>query len=149
MAVEIEYVDIERIKPYNRNPRRNDAAVNAVANSIREFGWQSPIIVDSDYVIIAGHTRRLAAIKLGITEVPVYVASDMAPEEVQAYRIADNRVAEMALWDMNALRKEIEGIKNLDLEEFGFDREMLDDIGDDMSGVKRHTCPRCGAEWVS
>lgn len=146
--VKVQIVDIEDVKPYERNPRRNAHAVQAVAESIKEFGWQSPIIVDKDYTIISGHTRRLAALSLGLKEVPVYVAEDMTPEQVRAFRIADNRVAEMALWDVDALRKEISGIKGIDLEGFGFDKGLLDQISDEKSGVKRHKCPRCGSEWV-
>ena len=84
---EIEWMPIASIKPYDKNPRRNDDAVDAVANSITEFGFKNPIIVDSDLVIIAGHTRLKAAKKLGLKEVPVVIASDLTPEQVKAFRI--------------------------------------------------------------
>ena len=82
---------ISEIKPYENNPRNNDSAVDAVAASIREFGWQQPIVVDKDGVIIAGHTRYKGARKLGLTEVPVVVAENLTDEQVMAYRLADNK----------------------------------------------------------
>ena len=141
-------VAIDSIYPYPDNPRRNDKAVDAVAESIRQFGFKNPIIVDDDYVIISGHTRRLAALKLGLKEVPVYVASDMTPEQVRAFRLADNRVAEIADWDVKLLREEIAKIMTVDLESLGFGKELLEDVLSEAIGVKRHKCPRCGAEWT-
>jgi ParB-like chromosome segregation protein Spo0J len=84
------------IKPYEKNPRDNDEAVNAVAESIRRFGFRQPIVVDADGVIVCGHTRWKAVQRLGFAVVPVHVASDLTPEQIRAYRIADNKTAELA-----------------------------------------------------
>lgn len=138
---EIEWMPIASIKPYDKNPRRNDSAVDAVANSITEFGFKNPIIVDSDLVIIAGHTRLKAAKKLGLKEVPVIIASDLTPEQVRAFRIIDNKTAELADWDEDLLKGEMLDL-DIDWTEFGFDdvdlgiddvpiEEMLDTIVED------------------
>ena len=112
--------DIMSIRPYERNPRRNDQAVEFVANSIREFGWKQPIVVDKDGVIVAGHTRFKAAKKLGLRTVPVVVADDLSEEQIKAYRLADNKTGEAAEWDLPALAVELDGILDLDMEQFGF-----------------------------
>lgn len=117
----IEYVPLDAIHPYPGNPRRNDQAVQAVAASIREFGFRSPIVVDADGTIIAGHTRYKAALALGMTDVPVVVASDLTPEQVNAYRLADNKTAELAEWDAELLASELDGLAGFDMERFGFD----------------------------
>ena len=95
----VELWPIERVKPYDRNPHVNDGAVDAVAASIHEFGFCQPIVVDSDGVIIVGHTRWKAAQKLGLAKVPVHVATNFSPEQIKAYRIADNKTNELADWD--------------------------------------------------
>lgn len=146
--MKITMLPIGSIHPYPDNPRRNDKAVDAVAESIRQFGFKNPIIVDKDCVIISGHTRRLAALKLGLEEVPVYIAVDMTPEQARAFRLADNRVAEIADWDLKLLREEIARIETVDLESLGFGKELLDDVQSEKTGIKRHKCPRCGAEWA-
>ena len=112
---------IDEITPYASNPRNNDEAVGAVANSIKEFGWQQPIVVDKDMIIIAGHTRYKAAKKLGVAEVPVVIADKLTPEQVKAYRLADNRSAELADWDNDLLDKELKDILDIDMTDFGFD----------------------------
>ena len=94
--MQIEIRDIATIRPYDRNPRDNDDAVDAVAASIRQFGFRQPIVVDDLGVIICGHTRYKAALKLGLRQVPVHVAKDLTPDQVRAYRIADNKTAELA-----------------------------------------------------
>ena len=119
---------IREITPYDNNPRNNDSAVDAVAASIREFGWQQPIVVDKDGVIIAGHTRYKAARKLGLTEVPVVVADNLTDEQIKAYRLADNKSGELADWDFSALEEELAGIAEIDMSQFGFD--SLEDIKD-------------------
>jgi ParB/RepB/Spo0J family partition protein len=96
----VELRNIEDIKPYPRNPRKNEHAVEAVAKSIREFGFNQPIVVDQHGVIIVGDTRFKAARKLGLTQVPVLVATHLSPEQIKAYRIADNKTAEIADWDL-------------------------------------------------
>lgn len=124
---EIEWMPIGCIKPYDRNPRKNDGAVEALANSITEFGFKNPIIVDKDLVIIAGHTRLKAAKLLGLKEVPVVVASDLSPDQVKAYRIADNSVADLSDWDYDILAEEIDDI-DLDMSDFGFTFNDDDEI---------------------
>jgi len=111
---------IDAIRPYERNPRINDPAVDAVAASLAEFGFRQPIVVDADGVIIAGHTRWKAAKKLGLAKVPVHVATDLTPEQVRAYRIADNKTSELAEWDFEILPIEL-----AELREGGFDMSML------------------------
>ncbi|HEV3383232.1 MAG TPA: ParB N-terminal domain-containing protein [Gemmata sp.] len=92
----IELRDLSELGQHPDNPRINDAAVDAVAESIRQFGWRVPIVVDANMVIICGHTRYKAALKLGLKQVPVHIARDLTPEQVRAYRIADNKTAELA-----------------------------------------------------
>lgn len=140
-------VDIDKIIPYENNPRRNEKAVDAVANSIKEFGFQNPIILDRDYVIISGHTRRLAALKLGLKEVPCYIADDLTEEQVRAFRLADNRVASFAVWDEAKLKEEISRILSIDLSDFGFKKDMIEGVFKEQLAGTRHTCPRCGYEW--
>ncbi|MES5142499.1 DNA modification methylase [Lactobacillus crispatus] len=119
--MKVEAKSIDEIKPYENNPRDNDDAVDAVANSIKEFGWQQPIVVDNEGVIIAGHTRYKAAKKLGLKHVPVVVADNLTPDQVKAYRLADNKTAELADWDMDLLNEELDQIRDIDMSQFGFD----------------------------
>ena len=119
----VKYVPIGDVRPYEDNPRRNDGAVQAVANSLREFGWKQPIVVDADGTIVVGHTRYKAALALDMTHVPVVVASDLTPEQCAAYRLADNRVGELATWDNELLAQELDGLTGLDMEMFGFKLE--------------------------
>ena len=125
--MKIEMRKLSEIKPYEQNPRVNDNAVDAVAGSIKEFGFRQPIVVDAEGVIVCGHTRWKAAQKLGLEKVPVHVARDLTPEQVRAYRIADNRLAELAEWDKNLLPLELEAIRaaGTDLSLLGFDEESL------------------------
>ena len=123
----IEYKNISELQPYADNPRRNDDAVEYVANSIREFGFKVPVIIDKNNVVVAGHTRLKACKKLGITEVPCIVADDLTDEQVKAFRLADNKVGEMADWDFAKLDLELENIE-LDMTEFGFE---LGDFGEE------------------
>lgn len=128
---------IEDVKPYERNPRQNDAAVSAVATSIKEFGFRSPILVDSDGVIICGHTRLKAAAMLGMETVPVLVADDLPPAKVRALRIADNKTSEAAEWDDDLLRSELAEIgDDVDMRELGFTDDELASIlaGDGTEG---------------
>lgn len=110
--VKVKNVKIQEIKPYENNPRDNDKAVEGVAKSLQEFGWQQPIVVDKDNVIIVGHTRYKAATKLGYKEVPVTVADNLSPEKVKAYRLADNKTGENAIWDNKKLLKELESLSD-------------------------------------
>jgi len=123
----IELRDIGSIRPYDKNPRNNDDAIDAVAASLKQFGFRQPIVVDVDGVIICGHTRWKAAQKLGLAKVPVHVATDLTPEQVKAYRIADNKTAELADWNMELLAIEIQDLQStdFDLSAIGFDAEEL------------------------
>ena len=112
---------ISELTPYARNPRKNDGAVEYVANSIREFGFKVPIVISSDGEIIAGHTRLKAAKKLGMKEVPCIVADDLTDEQVKAFRLADNKVGEAAEWDFDLLNEELDEIVEIDMEQFAFD----------------------------
>ena len=112
---------LDEIKPYENNPRHNDNAVDAVANSIREFGFKVPIVVDSEGVIVAGHTRYKAAKKLGLDKVPCIIADDLTDEQVRAFRLADNKVGELATWDLDTLKVELDNIGEVDLSDMGFD----------------------------
>ncbi|MCF0223807.1 MAG: ParB N-terminal domain-containing protein [Fibrobacter sp.] len=119
--MEIIDVEIGKVKPYERNPRNNKEAVEKVANSIKEFGFKQPIVVDSENVIIAGHTRLLAAKKLGMDKVPVVFANDLTPEQVRMYRLADNKVAEFSEWDIDLLKAELQSLDgSFNFADFGF-----------------------------
>lgn len=128
----VTYMDVDSLIPYANNPRLNDNAVDAVAASIKEFGFKVPIVVDGENVIINGHTRLKAAHKLGLRQVPVIVADDLTPEQVKAFRLADNKTGELAEWDMAKLGIELEGIGEIDMGEFGFD---IDFGGIDLSDM--------------
>lgn len=121
--MQVKTVSIDQIKPYENNPRNNDDAVDAVANSIKEFGWQQPIVVDNGGVIIAGHTRYKAAKQLKLKEVPIVVADNLTEEQVNAYRLADNKSGELATWDDDELQEELDKILDIDMTDFGFDLE--------------------------
>lgn len=124
---DIKMMPIKSVIPYANNPRNNKDAVDKVAASIREFGFKQPIVVDSDNVVIVGHTRLKAAKKLRMKEVPVLIADDLDEEQVKAYRLADNRVAEFSSFDDDLLNIELDGILDLDMEQFGFDIDFEDD----------------------
>jgi ParB-like chromosome segregation protein Spo0J len=158
--VKIEQWDIDRVRPYEKNPRRNDKAVQAVADSIREFGFRQPIVVDSDGVIVVGHTRYKAALKLGLKTVPVHVAADLTPQQARAYRLADNRTAENAEWDVDLLPIELGELRDggFDLKLMGFsDKELaeylrefdtdLEDGDADADAADTVRCPKCGHEF--
>lgn len=119
---EIRYCDPLDLKPYKNNPRVNDYAIKKVLTSIEEFGFTSPLLVDTDLVIIAGHTRREAAILAGLKSVPYIVVDWMSPEQVKAYRIADNKLAELSVWDEDLLKAELFELEAVDfpLEVMGF-----------------------------
>jgi DNA modification methylase len=123
----IEMRPMASIRPYENNPRQNDIAVDAVAASIREFGFRQPLVVDEAGVIIVGHTRYKAALKLGLTEVPVHVAVGLSPAQAKAYRLADNQTATMSSWDEDKLPLELMG-----LQEMGFDLDLTGFSGDEL-----------------
>ena len=119
--MKVKEISVAQIKPYPHNPRKNEAAVEPVANSIKAFGFRVPIVLDKNGVIVAGHTRLEAAKRLGLEKVPCVVADDLTPEQVKAFRLADNKTAEMALWDVEMLADELADISDFDMQEFGFD----------------------------
>jgi DNA modification methylase len=125
--MKIEQWNIADVKPYEQNPRHNDAAVDTVARSIQEFGFRQPIVVDEDGVIIVGHTRYKAALKLGLESVPVHVAQGLSPAQVKAYRLADNKTAEIADWNYDLLPIELSHLKEMefDLDLIGFSEDDL------------------------
>lgn len=133
--MEVISKSIDEITPYINNPRNNDQAVDAVANSIKEFGWQQPIVVDKNMVIIVGHTRYKAAKRLKLDKVPVVVATNLTDEQAKAYRLADNKVGELADWNDDLLSDELAGIDDIDMSDFGFDElddpAKLEDAKDD------------------
>lgn len=114
------------IRPYEKNPRKNDEAVKYVAESIKQFGFKVPIVIDKDGVIVAGHTRYKAAKKLNLKDVPCIVADDLSDEQIKAFRLADNKVAEKAEWDFDLLADELGDLFDFDMTVFGFDEEEED-----------------------
>lgn len=123
---------ITDIKPYEKNPRKNDEAVKYVAESIRQFGFKVPIVIDKDGVIVAGHTRWKAAKKLGFDEVPCIIADDLTDEQIKAFRLADNKVSEKAEWDFDLLSSELDELFDFDMTSFGFEepeeeKEVIED----------------------
>ncbi|MDA7980939.1 MAG: ParB N-terminal domain-containing protein [Pirellulales bacterium] len=118
---------LDRIKPYDKNPRLNDQAVDAVAASIKEFGVRQPLVVDEDGVIVVGHTRYKAAQKLGMAKVPVHVATGLTPEQIKAYRIADNQSASLSDWNHDLLALELSDLRDLDfdIDLLGFGEDEL------------------------
>src|SRR5689334_24710575 len=116
----IDLWPIDGVKPYDRNPRQNDQAVDAVAASLKEFGWRQPIVVDAEGVIVVGHTRWKAAQKLGLSEAPVHVATDLTSEQIRAYRLADNKTGELAEWNLELLPLEL-----AELQGAGIDWSLL------------------------
>src|SRR5215472_1893929 len=126
----VETRPLSSIKPYENNPRVNDCAVDAVADSIKEFGFRQPIVVDEQDVIIVGHTRWKAAKKLGMTEVPVHVATGLTPEQIRAYRLADNQTATIASWNNDLLVEELIALQSqgYDLDLTGFSSEQLSEL---------------------
>lgn len=124
---------VGNLKPYANNPRHNENAVNAVAESIKQFGFRVPIIIERDNTIIAGHTRLAAAKKLGLSTVPCVIADDLTPEQARALRLADNKTAELAEWDDTKLKQELDALMdNFDMQDFGFDIDLpsYDDFSD-------------------
>ena len=122
--MEIINKKINEIKPYENNPRKNDEAIKYVAESIKQFGFKVPIVIDKNGVIVAGHTRYKASKKLGLEEVPCIVADDLNEEQIKAFRLADNKVAEKSEWNFDLLNEELGDILNLDMSDFGFELKL-------------------------
>ena len=129
--MKIETADINTIKPYENNPRKlKDSAIDKVAMSLKEYGFRQPIVVDKDRIIVVGHTRYRASKKLGFKEVPITIADNLTPEQINAYRIADNRTAEESEWDSELLKMEIKDLeaKDFKLDLLGFNEDQLNDM---------------------
>lgn len=146
--MEIKNLKTDDLIPYINNARHNDDAIDAVANSIKNFGFKVPVIVNGNNEIIAGHTRVKAAKKLGLETVPVVVANDLTPEQVKAFRLADNKVGEIATWDDDMLNAELAELADLDFDmtDFGFealsfesDDEVVEDDDFDVAPVEEPT----------
>lgn len=151
----IKELSISQLHEYDNNPRNNDSAVDAVAESIREFGFKVPIVIDGDNVIVCGHTRVKAAQKLGMETVPCIIADDLTPEQIKAFRLADNKTGELAGWDFAKLEEELSGISDqFDMSAFGFVQNedvdidsFFEDAGEKKEKEpKRIQGPHCG-EW--
>lgn len=139
--MEIKNFKLDELIPYEKNPRKNDDAVQYVAESIKQFGFKVPIIIDKNNIIIAGHTRYKASIQLGLEEVPCIIADDLTEEQVKAFRLADNKVSEKAEWDFELLEEELENIIDIDMEDFGFLDINVDfeDESVDTDGAEEYT----------
>ena len=155
--MEIIIKDISSIRPYEKNPRLNDSAVQYVANSIKEFGFKQPIVIDGSGVIVAGHTRYKAARQIGLKDIPCVIADDLTDEQIKAYRLADNKTAEYSQWDIDLLDLEILEIKELiNLEKYGFDLSEPEALDLDDNNDKKENdnktfihCPKCGFEFYT
>ena len=158
MSIEVKMFKTSEIKPYKNNPRNNDDAVNSVMESIKQFGFKVPIVIDKNNVVVAGHARLKAALKLEINEVPCIVADDLTEEQINAFRLADNKVSEFATWDIELLNIELDSIEDIDMSGFGFlDQTSIElDINDDdfisdteitKNKTKKIVCPHCGKEF--
>ena len=164
--MQIEYLDINEVIPYDNNPRNNDGeAVDRVAASIKEYGFKVPIIIDKDNVIVTGHTRLKAAKKLELKKVPIIRANDLTPEQIKAYRIADIRIAEYATWNNELLTMELSELQDLDfdLDLTAFQEWELENLLNPVSDEdlqdffvdkeekpkepKMITCPHCGESF--
>lgn len=156
--MKIVYKKLDELREYENNPRNNENAVAAVAASIDKFGWKSAIVIDAAGVIVAGHTRAKAAAMLGHKTVPCVIADDLTDEQIRAYRLADNKTAELAGWDFEKLEAELDKLSEIDMSAFGFIMsddvdidEFFTDTEDDGDSKKekepqRVQCPHCG-EW--
>ena len=150
----IKELSISQLHEYDNNPRNNDSAVDAVAESIREFGFKVPIVIDGDNVIVCGHTRVKAAQKLGMETVPCIIADDLTPEQIKAFRLADNKTGELAGWDFAKLEEELAALDGFDMSAFGFVQNedvdidsFFEDAGEKKEKEpKRIQCPHC-EEW--
>lgn len=153
--MEIVMKKVDELIRYENNPRDNVAAIDYVANSISEFQFKVPILIDKNNVIIAGHTRLEAAIALGWEEVPCIVGDDMTDEQVKKFRLIDNKTAEWSSWDVDKLRKEMADITFIDLEQFGFMELARPEKQENKSTAKATIdtnewccCPRCKKEFL-
>ncbi|UDN56672.1 ParB N-terminal domain-containing protein [Clostridioides sp. ES-S-0010-02] len=157
---EVVYLNLEDIKPYENNPRNNEYAVEKVVNSIKEFGFNNPITIDKNNIIVTGHTRYEASKILGLKQVPCMVLEDLTDEEIRAYRLADNKVGEFSDWEFDKLTKELAEIENIDMSNLGFNIHMFEDLGvidadfildeeleEKEKKAKIVKCPHCNEEF--
>ena len=150
--MQIVYKKVNELIPYENNPRINDEAAEYVKNSIKEFGFKVPIVIDKNNVIVAGHTRLKASLELGLKEVPCIIADDLSEEQIKAFRLADNKVAEKSQWDFSKLDEELDSILDIDMSLFDFnintDNVNLEDFFEDSDNKKEKEsklieCPYC------
>lgn len=150
--MEIVYKKVNELIPYENNPRINDEAVEYVKNSIKEFGFKVPIVIDKNNVIVAGHTRLKASLELGLKEVPCIIADDLSEKQIKAFRLADNKVSEKSQWDFSKLDEELDSILDIDMSLFDFnintDNVNLEDFFEDSDNKKEKEsklieCPYC------
>ena len=155
--LKIELININEIIPYENNPRNNEEAVSPVAESIKEFGFKVPIIIDKNNVIVAGHTRYKAAKKLKLETAPCIIADDLNEEQIRAFRLADNKVSEIATWDIELLDFELDNILNIDMEMFDFMKTEKINVDEFFveteekpkeEKIETVTCPYCNKEFV-
>ena len=142
---------VKDLKPYEKNPRKNDDAVQYVANSIKEFGFRVPIVIDSNNTIVCGHTRWKASKLLKMETVPCVIADDLTEEQIKAFRVADNKTSEKSGWDFALLDTELAEIETIDMTLLGFDEAKNSepiDLDDEEPKTDRATkivhCPKCG-----
>lgn len=133
--MKVTEIDINKLKAYEKNPRKNDNAVKEVANSIKEFGWKVPVVIDKDYVILAGHTRVKAANMLGLKKIPCIIADDLNEQQAKAFRLADNKTGELANWDFDLLTEELADLSDFDMSDFGFEMPKYEEenVGEEKS----------------
>ena len=159
---DVEIIPITDIFPYGNNPRNNDTEIDNLVNSITEHGFSVPLEIDQNHTIITGHARYKAALRIGMTALPCIIRDDLTPEQVIARRIVDNKISDLASWDNDVLRKELERLPDFDWKAYGFyESELSSILGDfsaeDFSGLfvespkkekeaKKIQCPHCG-EW--
>ncbi len=156
--LKIVYKRLDELKDYENNPRHNEAAIGKVAESIKQFNFKVPIVIDKNNVIIAGHTRRKAAERLGLQTVPCIIADDLTEAQVKAFRLADNKTSEFAEWDFEKLNEELAELREIefDMFDYGFGEadetiptkevpEEFAEYGEDIE--TKHKCPMCGYEW--
>ncbi|UWD47138.1 ParB N-terminal domain-containing protein [Clostridioides difficile] len=157
---EVVYLNLEDIKPYENNPRRNDEAIEKVIKSIDEFGFTNPILVDEDNIIIAGHTRYEASKQLELKQVPCIALKNLTEEQIKAYRLIDNKTNEFSSWDYNKLVDELYDIINIDMKEFNFyvndfedlnisdkDFTLDEELEEKEKKGKMVKCPHCNGEF--
>ena len=128
----IQSFPIMEVHPYEKNPRKNDAAVESVAASIKQFGFLVPLVIDRNHIVVTGHTRLKAAKKLGLKSVPCVIADELTADQIKAFRLADNKVGEISEWDADLLAVELNDLA-IDMSAFGFEVITADEFGKDFS----------------